>query len=242
MQDAYGRELYDYWRGNHSIKEIVERDDGFIDTSIFGPKLYFMEYKNWPTHQKKAMRFARGRILDIGCGAGRCLTHFQKKGFDIVGIDNSPLTVKVCKERGAKKVLVKSITQLGPDLGVFDTITMLGNNFGLFGGIKRARTLLNKMYKITSDRARIIAETAHPYQTDLPEHLEYHRFNRRRKRLGGQLRIRVRYKKYATEWFDYLLVTPEELEKIIDNTGWGVKKLVWSKGPAYCMVLEKENV
>jgi len=64
--------------------------------------------------------------------------YLQEKGFDVTGIDVSPLAVEVCRLRGLKKVQNLPITKVTSELGVFDTIVMFGNNFGLFGSFKRA--------------------------------------------------------------------------------------------------------
>ncbi len=237
-QDAHGHEIYDYLNGKGGY-EIVERDDGYIDASG-GAKDYFAEYKDWPPHQKKAVRYARGRVLDIGCGASRCLLYLQQKGLDVMGIDISPLAVKVCKRRGIQNVQVLSITQVSSKLGVFDTIIMFGNNFGLFANRDRARWLLKRFYKVTSKKARIIAESGDPYQTNMPEHLEYHKRNRKRGRMAGQVRIRVRYKKYVTPWFDYLLVSREEMADILKGTGWRIERFFASTWAPYAVVIEKE--
>lgn len=238
-QDAYGHEIYDYFRGKGGY-EIVERDDGFFDASN-APKVYFSKYNEWGQHEKEAMKYVRGRVLDIGCGAGRHALYLQSKGHEVMGIDNSSLAIKVCKERGLKKAMVLSITQINSKLGKFDTIIMMGNNFGLFGSFKRARWLLKKFRNITTERGRIIAETRDPYQTRIPEHLEYHDFNRRRNRMPGQLRIRIRYKKYVTPWFDYLLVSKDEMRIILQDTGWRIKKFIDGKGGMYIAVIEKEE-
>ena len=50
----------------------------------------------------------------------------QKKGHDVLGIDISPLAVKVCKERGLRNVMMKSISEVDSSLGKFDTILMMG--------------------------------------------------------------------------------------------------------------------
>jgi hypothetical protein len=50
-QDAFGHEIYDYFK-NKSGHEIIERDDGYFDVSG-GAKAYFTEYKNWPSHEKR---------------------------------------------------------------------------------------------------------------------------------------------------------------------------------------------
>src|SRR5256885_2644405 len=77
-QDAYGHQLYDCFRGDNVV-EVVERDDGFIDSSTSLPKYYLADYKNWRAHEKNAMRYASGRMLDIGCGGGRKFPLFLKK-------------------------------------------------------------------------------------------------------------------------------------------------------------------
>jgi len=138
---------------------IVERDDGYFGISG-GTKAYFSEYKNWSSREKKALKFIRGRVLDVGCGAGRITLYLQKKGVDVTGIDNSLLAIKVCKLRGLKKTKIMSMAEIGKfKPNSFDTIIMFGNNFGLFGNFKKAKLLLKKLYRITSPAALILAES-----------------------------------------------------------------------------------
>jgi SAM-dependent methyltransferase len=243
-QDAYGQEIADVHAGKHVV-EIVERIDGLISTSGIGPAFYFRPFKGWPEFERRAIRLAKGRVLDVGCGAGRVSLYLQKKGHDAVGIDNSPLAIKVCRERGVKNARVLSITEVDRKLGVFDTIVMFGNNFGLFGSFNRARWLLRRFHKITSEKARIIAQSADPYVTDWPEHREYQKHNRKLGRMSGQLRLRVRHKKYKTPWFDYLIVSREEMQEILAGTGWRVARFIdsgpeWGGFP-YVAVIEKEK-
>ncbi len=139
-----------------------------------------------------------------------------------------------------------SIAQLGPRLGRFDTILMLGNGFGLFGSPVLARRLLRGFLKMTNPGAKIIAESLDPYKPKDPFHLQYHKLNEKRGRMPGQIRIRIRYKKYSTPWFDYLLVSKEEMERIVDDTGWTVRRFistggqrVSSRGLAYLAIIQR---
>jgi len=235
--DAFGQEIWAHFKSKDSF-EIIERDDGYFDASS-GTKVYFSDFRDWPSIERKVIRFVKGRVLDVGCGAGRHSLYLQGRGFDVTGIDNSPLAIKVCKLRGLKKAKLSSITQIDFKLNSFDTIIMLGNNFGLFGSPKRARWLLRMFHRITSGDAIIIAESNDPYRTDNPDHLMYHRFNRRRGRMAGQLRIRVRFGKYVGNWFDYLIVSKKEMKGILNRTGWKVKKFISSKGSMYIAIIEK---
>ena len=162
-------------------------------------------------------------MLDVGCGAGRHSLYLQGKGFDVTGIDISPLAIKVCRLRGLHKVKHMSIAEVGKfGPNSFDTIIMMGNNFGLFGSRDGAKSLLKRPLNITAIQGLIIAESNDPYRTDKPFHLKYQRTNRRRGRMSGQLRIRVRYLQYIGDWFNYLIVSKDEMQQIIEGTGWEI--------------------
>jgi SAM-dependent methyltransferase len=238
MQDAQGHIFYDYFRGRGAY-EIVERDDGYFD--VGNPALYFAQYGDWPEIEKRAMKHCSGRVLDIGCGAGRHAIYLQEQGFGVVGIDNSPLAVETSRLRGLRDVRGLSIGGISPALGVFDTILMLGNNFGLFGSLNGGRRLLRKLDTISSADARIIAETPDPHNTVVPEHLTYHKLNERRGRLPGQIKIRVRYRKYVTPWFDYLFVSKEEMAGMLKGTVWKVQEFIEGEGPVYIAIMVKDG-
>ena len=238
-QDAYGHLLSDYHNGRENV-EIVEREDGFIDTSRLGPLNYFAEYEDWAEHQRLAIQYATGRVLDIGCGAGRHCLYLQEQGHAVLGTDNSPLAIQTCRSRGLKNAKVIPITQLSSKTGTFDTILMMGHNFGLVGNYKRAKWLLRRFVSMTSDTAKIIAETMDPYQTTEPGHLAYHQFNRDRGRMSGQLRLRIRYRHHTTPWFDYLFVSKREIEDILEGTPWQVEHYIDAANtPTYVAILAK---
>lgn len=241
-QDAYGQQLLAQYNNQTPTAEIIERDDDYIDTGS-DAGLYFSEYRQWSPLEKQAIKLAKGRILDIGCGAGRHALYLQEKNFDVTGIDNSPGAIKVCKLRGLKKAIVRPINEIDKfKPNSFETILMMGNNFGLFGSRENAKTVLGKMSRITAPDARIIAKTLNPYITDNPLHPPYTRANKRRGRMGGQIRMRVRYGKTIGEWFDYLLVSPEEIQEILKDTDWRIEELLNAEEANYVAVIAKKSL
>jgi SAM-dependent methyltransferase len=235
--DVHGHTMWDAWKGLDSF-DIVERDDGYID-SIDGAS-YLAQYRDWPEIERRAMKLVKGRVIDLGCGAGRVSLYLQGRGFDVVGLDISPLALKTCRERGLRKTKLGSVLSLKLREASFDTAILFGNNFGLLGTPSRAKRVLLGMSKIVTSGGLILAETADPYQTDEPVHLAYHRQNMKRGRLAGQIRMRVRYKQYCTPWFDWLLASRSEMKDIVQGTGFRMTGSVDSEGPRYVGILRKD--
>lgn len=76
-QDAFGHLLVDLVAGRRAV-EVVERDDAAVFTG--DARHYLAPFRRWWPQERRAMRFARGRILDLGCGAGRVSLHLQNRG------------------------------------------------------------------------------------------------------------------------------------------------------------------
>jgi SAM-dependent methyltransferase len=237
-EDAYGRLLLDYL-GTGAGVEIVERDDGFIAASSYGPAAYFAPVRRWLKAERVAMRLARGRVLDVGCGPGRVALELQERGHEVVAIDVSPLAVEVARRRGVRDARELPVTRVSRELGHFDTFVLFGSNFGLMGSRRRAPWLLRRFRAIASEDARILATSTDPYRTENPDHLAYHERNRRRGRMAGQLRIRIRHGSYRTPWFDYLLASPEEMAELADGTGWELARVIDQGEHVYVGVLER---
>ena len=244
IADGYGEMLLAALEESGEMLEIVERDDGFIMASRFGPDFYLSPYRKWPSRQRRAMRLARGRVLDVGAGAGRVALHLQEKGLKVVSIDSSPGAIKVCKKRGVKDARVLRVEDLDESLGLFDTVVMYGNNFGLLASRTKGRRLLRKLYDLTTERGRILGEILDPYPNAPPIHRAYHKRNRERGRYSGQVRIRIRYRDVATQWFDYLFLSRKELRELAEGTGWRLARTYEDDDEAraglYVAVMEKE--
>jgi SAM-dependent methyltransferase len=234
--DAFGQQLWDIYHTGYQ-HQIIERSDGLIE--VGRGAIYFSEYPEWSAEEHQALALARGRVLDVGCGAGRHALHLQQRGLDVLGIDVSPRAIELCRVRGLRRAQVLpvgDVHRLGD--GAFDTVLMLGNNLGLLGGRSRGRRTLRKLGRLTSDSGRIIAQALDPYQTDDPLHLAYHRQNRERGRMGGQIRMRSRHRNLIGPWFDYLFVSREELAALVEGTGWTIGRVI-GEGAHYIAVLEK---
>ena len=59
--------------------------------------------------------------------------------------------------------------------------------------------------------------------------------------MPGELKLRVRYKKYKTPWFGYLIVSKNEMKRILEGTGWRIKRFINSENTVYIGIIEKTS-
>lgn len=57
--------------------------------------------------------------------------------------------------------------------------------------------------------------------------------------MSGQLRGRVRFERFVSKWFDWLMVSKEEMKEILNVTGWKVKEFIDSGDLQYVAIIEK---
>jgi len=238
-QDVFGRVLLEYLDGRERASTVIERDDGFIDSEP--PAAYFHPFRRWQTVERQALRYVRGRVLDVGAGAGRVALELQRRGHAVVAIDVSPLAVRVARRRGVRSAKVLSLDEVDRSLGEFDSVVMFMNNFGLFESETKAKRLLRRLHGVTSERGRIVATSSDFRKNSPPEHRAYHRRNKVSGRMRGQIRFRLRYRRLETPWFDWLFVSPAEMERLLRGIGWRVGRIIRSGDDTfYAAVIDKE--
>ena len=218
------------------VIEIIERDDGLINGAPADH--YLAEPDEWQPHDHRALRLVRGAVLDVGVGAGRTALELQHRGMAVTGLDTSAGAIAVARKRGLRDTVLNTVDAYARSAARYDTFLLLGNNLGLIEGPERAPVFLAALADLARPGARIIAQGTDPYGTTDPVHVDYHRRNRERGRLGGQLRLRLRYRLLATGWFDYLNCSVDELAKLLEGTRWAIKSIDADDRPYYLAVLE----
>jgi SAM-dependent methyltransferase len=236
-EDAFGRLLLDHLE-HRAGDPLLEFDDGSTSPAL-GPEWFFAEPEQWPEAERRVFGHVRGRVLDIGAGAGRHSLEAQRQGLDVVAIDLSPGAVEVCRRRGVDDVRLLPLSAVDESLGVFDTVLMMCGNFGLVGNAKAAALTLRRLHTMTSAQGRIVLDSVDPYVDADAEEIAYQARNRALGRLPGQVTMRIRYGERATPWYDLLNVSAAELEQLVAGTGWRLAQVVEGEPPDYYALLEK---
>lgn len=213
--DPYGASLESYWRTGRGACHFT-RDDGW--KSVDEPSWYFSSYPEFPKYEKRALRFASGRVLDIGCGPGRHALHLQRKGLEVIGIDTSERIAAIARERGVRDVRIASACEGLPfNEGEFNTVILFGNNLGICGSRPAVAEMLGEIHRISRKHARLLVTTRAPNLTN-PAHLNYWR-KKQREEDFGIVHLRLEFAGESKE-MDLLWLAPQELLILARKTSW----------------------
>lgn len=153
--DIFGLAISAYYHQNDETDIIVHSPD--FDDDVIPVKYLFRNYKEMPLLERKALDLCRGRVLDVGCGAGSHALVLQKeKKLQVTAIDISEGAVGITSLRGVTDA--RNINFFDLKNESFDTLLFLMNGTGIIAQLKRmddffnhARSLLNPGGKILID-------------------------------------------------------------------------------------------
>jgi SAM-dependent methyltransferase len=236
--DAFGgvlRACHEAGARPGAVFQIVERDDGHIGAS--DAAVYFTPLEDWPELERQAFEEITGRVLDVGCGAGRHASVLTDAGVGVIGLDSSPGAVAVAQARGVDARL-GSASAIPAGIDAMDTVVLFGNGIGLLGSPQQAPVVLAELARVAAPGARLLASGHDPYATTNPIHLAYHDRNRQRDRMPGQLHLRVRHERLTSKWFDYLLPSKAELTDLLRESPWRLVEMRHDHHGGYLAVMQ----
>ena len=122
-------------------------------------KHLFRSTREMPMLEQKALQLAKGRVLDIGAGAGCHALALQEKGLAVKAIDISPLSCEAMKLRGVKDA--ECINLFDDHLGTgFDTILLLMNGTGIAGKIEHLPALFLCLKALLNPGGQILIDSS----------------------------------------------------------------------------------
>lgn len=223
-KDPIGQAILDYSKNKKPFDIIVGSD--ICDDDIIPIEVLFRSYKDMPEIEKKAIHLCKGKVLDVGAGAGIHAQELIKNKFSVHAIDRSEGVTEYLTNSGIPCTL--SSFQSFTSSHKFDTILMMMNGIGIAGKLSNlentllhAKSLLQKGGQILCDSSDI----RYLYEDEdgslwLDLNSEYH----------GNFKFQMHYKKITGPWFDWLYVDYENLHQAATKLGFKSMK-----------VLEQEN-
>jgi len=224
-RDPMGRAIAEYYETGKAdrlrvLSPMFEEDEIPLAT-------LFRDRPSMPEIERTALDMARGRVLDVGAGAGCHTLALQEQGLDVTAIDVSPLSVETMKRRGVKQAFEQDFFELGtrqsalPPERQYDTILMLMNGIGLVGTLKRMPKLFKLFDKILAPGGQVLCDSSdisYVFDTgdgtlELPEDMEYY----------GQQSFLMQYKDAIGDPFDWLYINAETLRQAAGKQSYAVE-------------------
>ncbi|WP_284652899.1 class I SAM-dependent methyltransferase [Flavobacterium terrisoli] len=156
MKDLFGKAILDFQ--THNAPEDLVTETNISEADEMSVEYLFRSYNDMPKIEKKALQLAKGKILDVGCGAGSHSLYLQEKGFDVTAIDISPNAIKACQLRGVKNARAQNLLDI--ENGTFDTIILLMNGTGIFGTLAETSKYLQKLKSLLNPDGQILIDSS----------------------------------------------------------------------------------
>jgi SAM-dependent methyltransferase len=161
MKDLFGKAILDF-QTNNSPKDLIT-ETSISDEDEMSVEYLFRSYHEMPKLEQRALQLAKGKILDVGCGAGSHSLYLQnERNLEIHSIDISPNAIKACRLRGLKNAQVQNILEMDSDSpeNKFDTILLLMNGTGIFGKLKDTTLFLQKLGSLLNPNGQILIDSS----------------------------------------------------------------------------------
>ncbi len=157
MKDLFGKAILDF-QTNNSPEDIIT-ETTISEADEMSVAYLFRNYTEMPKLEQKALQLSKGKVLDIGCGAGSHSLYLQnEKKLDVTSIDISENAIKACQLRGVNKAKVQNILDIENE--TFDTLLLLMNGTGIFGTLAETSKYLQKLKSLLTPNSQILIDSS----------------------------------------------------------------------------------
>lgn len=224
--DPLGQCILDFAK-NGEAEDIVVQSD-LCDDDIIPSSYLHRSFDDMPRHEQVALKHCKGKVLDVGAGAGVHTKYLQEKGFDVLAIDTSLGAVEHMCNQGLS-ALKADFFKL--DNQRYDTVLLLMNGAGIAGSLKQLPLFLSKCKSLLNSGGQVLLDSSDirflyqeedgSYWMDL--NAEYF----------GNFQFKMQYKNHETDWFDWLYVDFETLKTQAELLGFNIECLDESEDNHY---------
>lgn len=217
--DPIGKAIQEYALNRRPDDIIVSSD--ICEDDIIPLEVLFRSFDDMPDLEKTALSRAKGKILDVGAGAGIHATYLQDQGLDVTCIEISEGAVEYLKRIDLKAERTNFFSYSGQQ---FDTILMLMNGIGIAGKLSNLETTLAHAKTLLKPGGKILCDSSdirYLYEDEegalwIDLNTDYY----------GNFRFQMKYKKEKGPWFDWLYVDFDNLFQAAKNVGLKAQRVM----------------
>jgi len=213
----FGKALLDYFKGNSDASIKIIREDGF--ESDLPASIFFSGKEEISPGDKLALTRCKGKILDVGAGAGRHSLPLQESGFDVYAMEIVSEAVEVLKSRNVRSIIHSDVLDC-PERG-FDTILMLGHGLGICQDLSGLNNMLFHLKTLLAQHgSSVICDSYDVRITDEPENKAYQVLIEEKGRYRGETQFQVEYRGDKGSMVKWLHVDADTLMDYAQKAGY----------------------
>jgi SAM-dependent methyltransferase len=157
MKDLFGKAILDYQ--THNNPENLITSTSISDEDEMNVAYLFRSFDEMPSIEQKALLLAKGKTLDVGCGAGSHSLYLQnERNIEVHSIDISKNAIQACSLRGLKNA--QAIDVLDLENEKYDTILLLMNGTGIFETLEKTTIYLQKLKSLLNPNGQILIDSS----------------------------------------------------------------------------------
>lgn len=221
MKDLMGQAIHDYYHNNNP--EDLQTETSISELDEMPVAYLFRKFEEMNALEQKALNLCRGKVLDIGAGAGSHSLYLQnEKGLDVTALDISSKSIEICKARGLQQAVCGNMLQFPEQ--EFDTIVLLMNGTGIFQSLQVIDIYLKKLYSLLDKNGQILIDSTdiiYMFDADedsgvyIPAEGYY-----------GELDYIVHYKGQSEDPIKWLYLDFNTLKNAAEHNGFKIEKVM----------------
>lgn len=216
--DVFGHAIADYFATPNQANIRVHSPD-FEDDEI--PVSYlFRTFAEMPKIEQKALQLCKGKILDIGCGAGSHSLYLQNKKLNVTSIDTSPKAIETCLKRGIKQAEVQDFFKL--QKANYSTLLLLMNGIGIVGKLENMHQFFEQIKQLLKPDGQVLLDSSdliylfEDTEEDVKNSPIYY----------GEMQYQTSYLNYTSEAFNWLYIDFDSMSFLADLHGFKAEKII----------------
>lgn len=229
--DPISHALNDYLSGERNQNIIVHCD--LAEDDVMEVDYFFRTFDELPESEKIALTHCGTKILDVGACAGAHAFPLQDKGHQVMAIDTSKGAIEYLKTKKIKAEVISFMNYSGND---FDTLLFLMNGIGIAGKLVDLDHFLQHCSSLLKSGGNILCDSTdvrYFYEDEegavwMDLNAEYY----------GEFSFQLVYKETHGEWFNWLYLDYETLEKYALKNGFSCS-IIYQDGAEFLAELVK---
>ncbi len=217
--DPLGQALLAYLAGHLDARILTWSDlEGY---DYLPASLLFRGIAEMPELEILALNQCRGRVLDLGAGAGSHALELQSRGYSVVALDHSAGAVSVMRKRGVSYVVKENLWHFQG--AGFDTILALMNGSGLAGDLPGLELILKKAREWLAPGGKFLLDSAD--MSYLYDGSTVDRAENPEKGYYGETIYRMKFGDARSEAFGWLFTDFNTLARVAEKAGFTATQL-----------------